>query len=271
MAVAYKLSFVFQNISGVAGGAAQQRTGSWSESVYSGDPLNSVINSFRRFASARAGLLPFSAAIVGFRSQQVNPVGGVQTQAVSYPGTLFATDVPQMALLFSVRANGVSNVRRMKIACIPDSVIVLGEYAPPAGSQFPPALAAYFRELQGWQMAGRDLTSVAKQLKTISSAGAYTTGEDFVAPVNSQVKVLSAINANGDKVSGRFEVGDGAALRAGTLRKWPFGDCTNGKIVNYVPIFPIMTTTPAPTVLAAQRKIGRPSLGYRGRRSKRRG
>ena len=99
---AFKLTMVFDYLSGDVFNDAKYFKGGWSESVYWDDISAGTIRSFNNLAVARAGLLPRYAKINGFRFQQVDPPGSSSTRAANLPGANVpenVADIPQLAVL----------------------------------------------------------------------------------------------------------------------------------------------------------------------------
>lgn len=270
---AFKFSFIFNYRSGTTttpGG--QSRQGGWTESLYWSSYDASVLRSLRQLAVARAGLLPFSAGIVGMRVQQVDPSGPVTSVPMLYPGgSILETndsDIPQMALLLTARSDTVSNTRRFRLAAIPDAMVKFGEYSP--SPFFRGAMSFYLQSLSGWRFRGLDLTQPKKPLVSVADDGTYTTSQDFAVAVGERVKVYSVVDHEGFKRDGNFLVTTATTLRTGKLGGWTFGATTLGSIRKIVPIYPIIRADETSIQRTVVRKIGRPFGGYRGRASKRR-
>lgn len=271
--MAYKLSMIFQYLSGDGSGGDLNLKGGWSESVYNGVFAPATLTSLKALAAARANLLPLRSYVSGLRVQQVDPSGPAQTFSLNYPGggTSGATlsDIPQMALLLRVRGTGVTNVRSMRVAAIPDSQITLGEYKP--SSPYTLAMAAYLAELDGWQFRATSLTAVPSNLASIAADGTYVLQQDLVIAVGSKVKVKNVQDEDGEIVRGGvFTVGVYTDSKHGKLNSWTGGAVTLGQMIPFTIIYPVIITDGQTISRAVVRKIGRPSLGYRGRRSKRR-
>lgn len=251
-------------------GASLHRVGGWTESWYTtGAPTTSLQNSFKTLCQKRANMLGLGGSCVGFRIQQVDPRGSSQQQALSYasPG-IFQTDTPGTALLVTIGSSGLANVRREKFAGIPDNQVAKGEFNPTP--EYTPILNAFFAELAGWRFRARDLTVPRVNLDTIAADGTYATQSDFTAPQGSVVVVRRTQNSLKRNVSGTFVVGTATSLRAGKLNNWTAGACTLGTISLYVPIYPPITAGLVQPARITFRKVGRPFVGFRGRRSKKR-
>lgn len=270
MAAMFKYTMLFNYLSGGGVSGALALKGGWSESVYWS--TGTAVASFKTLMARRALLLPSLTYISGGRIQQVDPSGSAQTFSVNYPGggipTASSADIPQMALLLRARATGVPNVRSMRLAAIPDSQIVFGEFSPVA--PYKVAIEGYLARLSTWLMRGTDLSTPKINLESIDATGVYTTQSDLVAPVGQVVLVQGAKDAAGKVYSGKFKVGVATSLRSGKLNGWKGVAVTLGTIRLINPIFPQIIATFEDISRVVPRKIGRPSLGYRGRRSRRR-
>lgn len=267
----YKYSMVFEYLSGTPGGTSANRKAGWSESVYWSDVTPASLNSFRNLAVYRALLLPQYSAIVGLRRQQVDPNGAATTLAVNYPGPSsgadIASDIPQMAVLCSIPATGRSNIRRYRICATCDDYVVRGEFSPGLGMV---NYTSFFRQLNGWLMRGKDLTAPFFRLATIANNGDYVLTDPNVFIAGQTVFIKNAISATGAKISGAFQLNTVTNALTGNIRNWTRGPCTLGAMQLYSLVYPAMDTRNLAGFRMVTRKVGRPSTGYRGRRSKRR-
>lgn len=269
----YKLSMIFNYVSGSTNAGWFNIPGGFSESVYYGDISTATVTAFKRLCQKRAALLPTRSSITGIRLQSVDPKGSANTRRVNYAGpnnTEWNADVPQMGLLFSVPASGLANVSRRRLAAIPDPQVSYGEYSP--FGTYRAMMSTYLAELNGWLMKGRDLTQTIANVVSVSAGGVVTCTVAPAYALNDKVTIRSTVQADGKKVSGTFVVQVGTSGDTFTLKNWPYGATTKGTCQKYVPIYPAMVTTglDQDTFTIVQRKIGRPSRKYVGRRSRRR-
>ena len=266
----YRYTMLFNYISGITLGQGLNLKGGWSESVYRGSFSPQLFTSFQNLAITRAGLLPIGAYISGLRIQQVDPSAAAQTFPANYgpPGGTNAPqqDIPQMALLLKVRSATTNNVRNMRLAALPDSVVVAGEYAPSQAFAF--SLAFYFGALSLWSMRVQDLTQPTGMIGSITTGGLVTLNTAVAIAPGTKVKIKRTIDAFGNQKGGVFTAVT-ATVSTIQLDSWPFGACTKGLIQPFVIVYPAMTAGLSSISRIVTRKIGRPSLGYRGRRSKR--
>src|SRR4051812_2176397 len=96
-----KYTAIFELSTNNSNTAQGHRVGGWSETVYYNGSVNAVnIAQFTNLCQRRARFLPASAAVVGQRYQNIDPVGGASTGSVRFPGNAnYGNDVPQMSLL----------------------------------------------------------------------------------------------------------------------------------------------------------------------------
>lgn len=267
----FKYTMIFNAITGAADDPAQQRSGGWTESVYAPNDDAENLALFRTLSQRRAALLPRSARISGWRVQQVDPSVRAAQSSQNFPGAAAAdndTDIPQMALAFTVPDAGGTHSRRMKIACVPDRFIVRGEFLPTPA--YRGALTAYMNQLDLWNMRCIDFTQPVADIVGVTAAGVMTTvaGPDYA--IGQIVAIKSTIKPDGTRVTGQFRV-SAATLNGETgLANWTHGITSKGKVRRIIYIYPNIEAGENTAVLASTRKIGRPSTGFRGRRSRRR-
>lgn len=266
-----KMTMVFQNTTNISNTAnPRRRTGGWTEVFYEANPLSeAIMNTFFTACEYRAALLPNSASIVGQRFQTIDPIGPGQSTSRFYPGSSgLLTDAPQLALQITIRGDGVRNVVRRKIKCIPDARVVEGEYSP--SDNFTIALDNYFkRGLAGYDIRGRDLSLPESPVYKIGADGAYTTETDNAFAAGQFIYVLRTKTTSGRLRGGRFRLLSVATSKTGVIQDWPHGATTGGKMRAAAIIYANIS---APNIAVDQiviAKIGAPSKRYRGRASKR--
>jgi len=269
--VAYKFTMLFHYSTEPLGGAAAIRTAGWSESVYNPGLGPNSYASFQRLARARAGLLPQRASIIGYRIQQVMPVGGSSTGAWNFPGTVYPTgtilasgDVPQACLLCRTRTSD-QNIRPTLLRCFPDFWIRGGELFPSTGQT--DALAAYFAQLTGWSMLGRDLSAEQWPVFAVSETGLLSFTAAHTVTVPGLLRVSGSIGEWGNRFSGTFKALSQPTTSSVQLEGWNFGATTGGKAYVVTPSLHTLTTTEVSRIIV--KKVGRPFFAYRGRRSNR--
>jgi hypothetical protein len=260
--------------------ATQRRIGGWTETYYwPTQNLNDAKTAFRSLCQLRAGLLPRGALVKGQRYQFVNPVGASVSEAFNYPGTAsLDQDVPQIALHFRIPAQAAQNVRSLDLRGVPDARVVGGEYS---GTQnYDGALSRLLRALPAWQFYGRDLSQPTFPIYSIDPTGAAIIQAAFPYVVGDMVRVLRSLDSTGDFQGGLFRVASTTLPFGLTLQGWTGGACKGGKIrkdghvfVNFSDINQGADTgfgsvVSFPTPIAIIKKVGRPSGGYRGRRSR---
>lgn len=278
---AWKMTLLFQALS-KAGDPNYpiHRIGGWSESWYSTISADTAKNRMlgggtvdanRASVLYRSRLLGTGASIVGWRLQQVDPVGGSQTGFLSIPGKSgFNQDIPQMGLLCRAPSIGKVNVKRFILRGIPDAVVEQGEYTP--DSDYKTDLANYFNDLQFWCFRGRDLSQAAVKVFKITTAGIVTTEAPHGAAINDMVRVMRTTDSGGELRSARKMVtAVGPGTNSLTLDSWEFGATTGGTIRKDAIVYPAVDSANTAFSRIVTRRVGRPFTGYRGRQSSRRG
>lgn len=279
----FKVTMLLQLATNTSGEAVPniRRLAGWSESWYATEASISSLLPFvvgpapgqpPALCPARAALLPAAAVIVGQRIQQIEPVGASQTFSRAFPGTAaLAQDVPSMGLLCTVIPAGDSRARRFTIRGIPDARVVQGEYVP--SSAFQMALAQYFYSLTQFNVGGRDRALESWEIDTISGPGVvnyYGQGTFPFAPGDTCF-IRGTTDALLRKRSGRFTVRSAVGgSNQLTLATWPYGACTGGRVQLAGSSYPNIGIGNFAIGRIVQRKVGRPFVAFRGRRSKRR-
>jgi len=264
----YKLTMIFQATTTPNGTSAIPRTAGWTESVYNGTLTTGTRTQFAALMAARAGLLPNNAAIIGQRYQVVLPTGGSSTGALRFPGTAplagtFQGDIPSSSLLCKTQTAG-ANIRNTIIRCLPDNWISGGELV--GNTTITAALQAYFDELTGWDMLGRDLTAVATPITEISEDGVVSFYDPLAIPTPCKVRIASSIDADGFRRGGSFKALSQPTTSSVLLLNWPYGVTENGTIRIQATDLRTITTTSVARVIT--KKVGRPLFVFRGRKSK---
>lgn len=247
-----------------------QRTGGWTESYYQdADSISLVRGAFETLCTARARLLPAGARITGQRYQQVNPVGRSATGDRNFPGSsALEGDIPQMALHFRINGEGVVNARSVDLRGIPDDVVVKGEYRVIVA--FQNSLQNFFVTLQGFQFRALDLSVPTYRIFGVDNTGLFVLEDAAPAIVpGSVIQVLRTLNEAKQQVGGRFLVLTKPTTTTGTLKNWTFGETRGGRMRINSYIYPVFERGDKNSALVIDKKIGRPSKGYRGRRSSR--
>jgi len=269
--VAYKLTMIFQVTTTPQGTAAIPRTAGWTESVYNGVLTAGTRTQFRALMRARADLLPVGAAIIGQRYQVVLPTGGSSTGGERFPGTFFVTtddsypiDIPSSALLVK-SLTSAANTRNTILRGMPDGISVGGELS--ANTKFTNALNAYFAELAGWDMLGRDLTADREPIQNIEGT-TLSFFDPTILTVPGAVRLSRVKDLAGVLRSATVKVTAALTSSTYTVTGWTYGDGTGGKAYDVTPGLRTITTSSASRIIT--RKVGRPLFVFRGRRSKRR-
>jgi len=264
-----KYTFLFQlSTNATKPNEKVHRIGGWSETWYDEPSTNFAVIA-ANWSARRAPLLPQGAAIIGCRIQQVEPVAGAQTIALSFPGQAAnSADIPQMALQCKATGIGTRNIRTFTLRGIPDGQVTEGEYTPVGG--FDTALANFFKYLKGssWNFRGRDLSQVAHPIVGIANTGVITFSEPHGMIVGDYVRILRTTLANGRQFGGRFFVATVNTPTTMAITGWTQGDTVGGKGRKDGIVFPQVELAVQDRVIT--RRVGRPFIQYRGRRSKKR-
>jgi hypothetical protein len=272
-----KVSMIF-NVSTVPTDPAfaQTHTGGWSESFWRSSPLASDDPIVTRLVTARAAILPATAAITGLRFglydltlNRLVPQGS-NTGGTRRPGVAtWKTDLPQASLQMTGKTDAGANTSHFNVRCIPDMFIVGGEYYPSAS--FVTAMANFSSTLinDGWCFLGRDLS---KPLQRVSALALSVLDIGYInfATNNSYLRFYRAYDTGGNPVKGAYRIVSQDNLGKYTLA----GISGNIAVVNsgFVreDLLKLFQFTNVSVSRAKVKKIGRPSEGYRGRASRRR-
>jgi hypothetical protein len=255
---------------------AQPRSAGWSESHWNNStlPINSPF--ITNLITRRAPLLPKQANITGVRVQQFTIAGNKllpgrsASASILLPGNnAYNANSPTDCMMAAFTANGTPNGGRFSMKCIPDEVVVQGEYNGDAAYNL--LLANYYTRLiqDAWGFVGRDLTQPSSRVLAVTLGGQVTLaanvggaqGQDFL-------RFHRVKDENGVAVKGSFVANTiaGAVYTLGgyngQIVTSPSGLARIDKLVylNYG------TITTSRTV---GRKVGRPFILYRGRASRR--
>jgi hypothetical protein len=257
--------------------APTARIGGWSESWYYpgtsvptaslafGNPANGI-----NLSASRAAMLPIGAAVIGQRYQIVQPsVGPTQITNNNYPGSNgLPADIPQMALLCRVPGVGSPNVRRMVLRGIPDINVIEGELSLTVSLQT--GFGFFVTALGGFQFRGRDLTQPQTKIISITSLGLVTCELAITVAPLQMVRILRTLNPAGTKIGGRFQVATiGPQSNQFTLTNWTAGGTVGGAVRPDSIIFPNVDITSISISRIITRRVGRPFISFRGRRSAR--
>jgi hypothetical protein len=277
----FKFTMLMQLATNISDPTAQpRRIGGWSEGWYF---EGATVADLYRFAfglpgiaavavpglcPSRANLLPTGSAIVGQRVQQIDPVGPSQSLSRLFPGgAATLPDVPQMALLCSTPGLNVKNIRRTILRGIPDARAIEGEYAPSA--QFKGDLTTFFTALSQFEFRGVDLAQPTIPIIAIAGDGTIQlAGLSAGFAVNDMVKVLRSHDSFGASIGGKFMVELIGTATSVKVRNWTAGACTGGALRKHAFVYPFVDSLNCTIGRLVTKRVGRPFIQYRGRRSK---
>lgn len=259
------------------------RTAGWTESFWVGALPNQVL--IGTFATARAALMCPDCAITGFRITPYTYAGNKIQPGKSSVGTYYVagkfndyTNSPDDTLRMRCTAGGIPVTFTMFLHAIPDKVISSGSFIQ--DNNFQRFLGSFTdwitgqRGLPASQWLGRDPTRPSQQVVSVNIvAGTLVTAQPVAGAIAGQyLRLRRVYDDSGNPIKGSFFI-VGVVVNA------------NGTATYTLQGLPNLTrTTPSGTArqdliaqssitlynpqLIASRKVGRPSLLYRGRRGK---
>lgn len=259
--------------------SASSHSGGWSESFYvAGNTFLTLAGLFQPWGQARANLLGGECTVIGYRQQlftisgnKILP-GGSASGVLNIPGA-FPTDLsaPQQALMMNFTVLNQPNTTRHRIAGIPGSQVTRGEYQPVSSYKAAVTRYASFAAL-AFSAVTRDL-SLPDARVTSLAGGVLTTQSTTGAAVGDYIILRRVRDENNLPVTGSYLVAVVTPVAGGSFQytlvnappqtvSKPNGTCRKDVLV----INDITGGTPNRLVV---RKVGRPFVLYRGRRSKR--
>lgn len=257
--------------------SASPHSGGWSEQFYINGQLASGSESIRTLAQSRAAILPSEAACIGARFAYYNinanklfPSGTATVKFQFRGNPNYTTDLPQVALEMSGSTLSGPNTSRFRLRCIPDSVMVGGEFQPDAS--FRRLLTVYSNNLSNFNnlgFIGRNLS--LPSARVLSIAGNTVTLDGSIGAVlgTDYMRFNRVLDITGVPVQGVYRIVNFAAPGTYTvagLEQRTAGPNGTAR-VDQLSFFDYSTIVP---VRAVVKKVGRPFENYRGRASKRR-
>lgn len=275
--VATKVTLLFNATTQNPEGTTQRLAG-FSESYYStlaiDNPALKVI--WNNLCIARAALLSANTAIIGSRYQNVDPVGASRQYDTVYPSpSTAASDLPSVALQWTVRSLGTFNQRSVILRGVPDARVANGEYSPIAS--YNTALGNFFNELRtNWQFRAIDRSILPVKIASIID-GVMTTLQPHSLAIGNHVKIMSTL-AGSDRVVRSYEAVVTAPVTTFNANLFMWGgreavpNSVFGRVRKATIIYPSMGITPEEIVTpnAITRKVGSPFRKFRGRRTAKR-
>lgn len=250
------------------------RTGGWSESYYSTN-LNLSIAALTDVARQRARLLTSAAQVTGFRRTTLDLTNGVVTRqgasAGAFQGARGAwttTEIPQMALQVTIPGGGVTNVVRNRLRGIPDQFVTGGEFNPTVEPNFLTYLNTWLDGYTGAGVVGLGLDLTKQRFPVVSVGNGILT----VGATAGLIGVANRVHFRGcrDENTGKFLNGIFEILAStpttltlkGLDPTFSCGAVGSVSQAFYV-TFPLQRGTYGRITV---QPVGRPSVGYRGRR-----
>jgi hypothetical protein len=256
---------------------AASHTGGWSEGIWFPVAITDPLALVNPYVAVRAPLLPNGATIVGWRVANFDVLGnklipaGTSTGKLNVPGSSSAlTDLPQVALELSGASAGGPNTNRMTLRCIPDSMMVHGEYQPTTA--FKRKVGEFCNQLTlggGAGFVGRDKSRPSQRVESIAANVVKLGGSIGAAPGTDYMRFNRVRDTQGNPIEKVVKVI--AFVAPGTYTVEGLDGITAGNSgtarTDALKFFDLSSLVP---VRAVVRKIGRPFAAYRGRASKRR-
>jgi hypothetical protein len=289
MPTVYKYSLVFNFQPDVLQGAVTPpHLGGFSENYWYANPLTQA--QVTALATARAQMLSYDVSIVGWRTTPyVYTVNRLQPQP-STAGALplqgdfdeKGTNSPEDCLRIAAVA-GVLAKWTMFLHAIPDDLIESNQYIP--NRAFNLALAAWLNlskggaapQLPAMSWVGRDKTQPLVRVLSVNPiAGTIVTSGNTGAVAGTNFIRLHRVYADtGVPIQGTFFVVGPVTIGAGGVYTYPVQGlpaltCSVPRGTARNDLLATAPLTLATASILSERKVGRPSLLFRGRRSKQR-
>lgn len=252
---------------------ANPHTGGWSESWWTQLSGSNLDAQFQQLLSLRARMLPASAQIIGSRRSSFTIAGNrllpgpSQSAEAFYPGMVGnVNDLPQAALQIKGTAAAGPNRNSFYLRAIPDDQIQGGEYDPTRAFNNAVVNFKSFLANGNWGFVGRDLLQPRARVLSIAGGIVQLDGPLGGVAAGSFLRFSRVYGSDGQPIKGSFVVNSFAGALytclglVGKVVLVPSGTARND-----------LLTYSAYSVLnigrAGVKKVGRPSEGYRGRRS----
>lgn len=260
--------------------SASAHSGGWSESFYIPGSTFAALPFFQSWAGQRATLLSGLASVIGFRQQLYTIAGnkllpgGSGSGSFLFPGSWPADlNAPQDSLMLNFQVAGQPSNLRHRLPGLPDSQVTQGEYQP--GTTFKTNLTKYINLIADGQFSAvvRDLTQPDARVRSLNG-GVLVTNTTTGAIVGQYIRFRRVKDANDDPVEGAFLVtaivnnADGSVSY--TLFDPPSQTVSTPNGTARLDLLVSANITGGNPNRLVVRKIGRPFVQYRGRRSKRR-
>lgn len=255
-------------------GTANPHTGGWSESWWTTQSGPARDASFVQLLTLRARLLPGSATIIGSRRAEFTIAGNrlfpgpTHSAENFYPGNAaFATDLPQASLQLKGDAATGPNRNSWYLRGIPDEFIDGGEFAP--SRAFTTALTAFMNFLKTglWGFVGRDLLQPRVRVLSLAGGILQTDGAIPGAAQGSFIRFSRVYDTNGNPIIGTF-VTTNVAVNLYTMLGLTGRTVLDPSGTARLDTLSYSAYSNVNFNRAGTRRVGRPSEGYRGRRSR---
>jgi hypothetical protein len=269
-----KLTNIFQYTSQPKNASqAIPHTGGWSESVWTTLNPSGYNGLWTTMAQRRACLMCSAAAIVGYRVSLYTISGnkllpkGTSSGTWLLPGIAAQADLPQAAFDIIGANSGVPNTSRLTLRGVPDDALSGGEIDFPSG--YKAFVTSYQNSLLGnnFGFIGRDLSQPAARIKSYLNNVLTLDGPIGGVAGASWLRFHRCYDVTGEPVKGTYLI-DTIAGNVYTLHAGPTQVVSAPSGTARIDLITYIPYTSFTTGRASVKKVGRPSQGYRGRRSK---
>lgn len=257
-----KITLIFRQSAFNVESSEPTRESGWSESVYRTAMTESDAKAYaQQLANRRAGCLGKTSAIVGFRTQNVEPFSRAIVGPLSNSGTANTdVDIAQMAgYVYLPTADNPKGTRRLTLRGIPDAWVANGVIRT-AVVDIKNRLQAYVQFLHGSLFPSYSATT-QYGVFNIDANGTYHLSINCPFANADIVDVLRTTDLTGRRRSFRARInGVPADARTGILANWPWGATNGGSIRLHSLSWPVLNTAlwNADLIKTSTRKAGRP-------------
>jgi hypothetical protein len=262
--MAFKHTIFFEARTNASGKQDGARVGGWSESYYAQSQYHDIDDPFDKLVRARAGLLPSTSRIIGYRIADTSKqTAGIVRNRI-YHGTWNATaDLPTMAFLcrgFSATGNRLQLILRG----LPDKATEEGEYSTKSDTwqrflAFRQHLPSFFQVCRNLQAAAADIISIAED-------GSVVTRQDLPGNnVGVRVWVQRTKSALQGNFNGLYTIEARTGPSLFKLSGWQGGFAGGGRVRLYGTVEALYPPNMR-IERVITRRVGRPLFSFVGRR-----
>lgn len=226
-----------------------------------------VTDRIKLIAAARANLLPTECTIIAARAVQIE-TGLMRMIPLGYEGSGGTLNVPNDALLLSTRCTNTVSQRIFWAHCIPDEMVLRGEFCPTA--PFATSVGYYLSLLNPYGVWSAVTRTSLVRILTVGSNGLVTLSAANPFAVGQQIRISRVFETG----TGRFRGGKyfvnllGPLPNQLTLLNWQWAAGTNGRAwVESREYVSMGGGDGIYVVRAGTKRVGRPFDLFRGRKA----